>query len=229
MWSFLCRYVVVATMAFFSVNSLASEALSVYIKASTDTIYHGLSETAGEPSIGINAEWQASELLVFGLYASEGRVDGIRQRHRALTPYIGLELALDEDWFAGTYVQSRRFFDGAREWDFEEFSLTASHQSGLSVRLDYSPDYYASDLSSMSIEVQYQEVFSEPFYYSLGAGYFDLDSQLDYQHANLKLGARYKNYTASLGYHWVSETLRPTPVGPIESPRFVFEIICKCF
>ena len=207
----------------------AVERVSVFARLASDQVYHGISESSGNPSIGVNIEVQLSPLWVAGINASEGQVDNVRQRHRNISPYIGAEFAINEDWFGGAYLQVRRFLDSAREWDFEELNITASHVNGLSGRISYSPDYYATGASSFAIESQYQHTLSEPFYLAATAGYFDLQSEIDYFYANVKFGARYKQYSAAVSYQWVSESVFPSPVGRVESPGIVFEVLCKCF
>lgn len=207
----------------------ANERLSVYGLIANDWVYHGVSETAGSPNVGINIEYQASSIAILGLTANEANVQGVRQRHRNITPYIGAEFAIDDDWFGGVYIQARRFLDSAREWDFEEYSATLSHRNGISARLDYSPDYYSSNLRATTLAIKYQRPVFESFYMVAAVGHVELESDQDYQFGHVKLGTRYKRYSASIGYYHVSNDFFSSAIGPVSSPGVVLELVCKCF
>lgn len=207
----------------------ANERLSIYGLIANDWIYHGVSETAGNPNLGINIEYQASSIAVLGLTANEANVQGVRQRHRNITPYIGAEFAINDNWFGGVYIQARRFLDSAREWDFEEYSTTLSHQNGFSARLDYSPDYYSSGLTATTLALKFQRPVYQSLYATAAVGHVELGSEQDYQYGHVKLGFRYKRYSASLGYYHVSRSFLSSAIGPVRSPGVLVELVCKCF
>ncbi|MBO1255945.1 hypothetical protein J3L16_09640 [Alteromonas sp. 5E99-2] len=213
----------------FAKYAAANEHLSVYARLSSDWIYHGLSETGENPSLGINAEYRLSSSWVSGIAFRDAKNDGLRQRHRNVDGYLGWEHPINEDWFTGIYIKRRSFVGAAREWDFNELTVQSSHSSGFGFGFDVSDDYYATDSRSIALEASYSRPISSQSFWRATLGHFDLNNQFDYQYANIKAGYQYKLISIELGYHWVSESISFSDVGPIESPKFVLELTCQCF
>ena len=133
--------------------AFANVALGVVAEARSDWVYHGASETDNQPSLGINAEYDIGSVWFAGLELHDSNATSERQRHRGVMGYLGVALPVGERWHMTASVKRRTFPGSAKEWDYTEYDWRLSHASGLSVRLDYAPDYYAHDTESFGAEI----------------------------------------------------------------------------
>ncbi|MEL7536530.1 MAG: hypothetical protein AAFZ58_02505 [Pseudomonadota bacterium] len=202
------------------------------IQASTDTIYHGTTETFGEPSIGINAQWQPDENLFVGIEAHTSQVDGVRQRHSSYGAYVGTAWELDDNWLVNVAVQHREFPGAPKEWASTELKAEITNKKGFALRLDYSPDYYSHDTEAFVAEIGQQRFVTDQAFYSWKAGAVHLsnDRFFDYQFAEIGAGFAHRRYTVSLAYGWNSEDGRDLfGAEPVRSPRLFAQLAYRLY
>jgi len=207
--------------------------LSIIAQVSSDWLYHGTTETAGEPVIGFNAEWQLSNTWFSGVEAHEGNVDGARQRQRSLMAYLGRGFELNKAWFLTATVQHREFPGGLKEWDFTEFAVDFSHRSGFGVSIDYAPDYYEHSVQAAATEFRYSDSIKGNNYWYAQVGALILwdDPWLgddDYQFAQVGVGSSIGAINLDVAYHWNSRGESDDFAGArFSDPQFIVQLVYK--
>ena len=176
--------------------------LEIVALASSDYIYHGTTETNGNPAVGFAIDWQVTQRGFFGVEAHQAEVDGQPQRHRSVMVYAGAGFELGTDWFATAVVTHREFPKAVKEWDFTEFRLQLDHQSGWGATFDYSPDYYEHKTEAYTAEVRYQRELNESLYLHGSIGAVELSARrfTDYRYGTIGLGYRLGNAVLDLSY-----------------------------
>ena len=182
-------------------NASATE-VEIVALASSDYIYHGTTETGGNPAAGLAIDWQVTPRTFFGVEAHQAEVDGQPQRHRSVMVYAGAGFELGADWFATATVTHREFPKAVKEWDFTEFRVQLDHQSGWGASFDYSPDYYEHDTEAYVAEVRYQRDLNPNLYVygALGALEFSADQFTDYRFGTVGFGYRLGPVVLDLAY-----------------------------
>ncbi len=172
----------------------------------SDWIYHGVSETRGEPALGINAQWQLSPKWVVGLEAHEGRTRAERQRERSVFGYLAFEHRLSEDWLSVVSLQHRRFPGGQKAWEFSELEVQFDYRDRWSVRFDYSPNYYSHNSEVTTVEIDYSQPIGESAYWrgQVGALRHSRDRFDHYQFATLGIGRSFGATNVEAAYVWNS-------------------------
>jgi hypothetical protein len=208
----------------FSLPAIAVGSPTLLVRTASDSIYNGASENGGQPILGVNSEIQLNRNWVAGVQFQDSEPDGIRQRNRNLTTYLGYDKKLSNNWLSSTYVTHRAFPGGEREWDYDEFSSRLSHKSGASLGVSYSPNYYSSSVKGIGTTIKYARQLVDNLYIKTEFGNFNIPSLFSYQFAEATVGTSYKRLNVELGYHWTSDTILHTPVGNIASPKFVLSV-----
>ena len=203
--------------------------LSVVAQAGSDWLYHGVSETAGEPAVGVNAEWQPTPLLFLGVEAHEGHLpSGVaRQRQRSVMAYVGTGTALNDSWYASASWLHREFPESQKSWDFSELQATLSHRNGLSVTASFSPDYYDHGTKAYHVELGYRRSFHDRAYGFTRLGALELTAErfTSYRHATLGGGLSLGRLNVELGYAWTSASSSDDfGRAPIDSPGFLINV-----
>lgn len=182
--------------------------LSLVAQTSSDWIYHGTSETLGEPTIGLNAEWQTPAGVFVGIeahVAEQSNKTSDRQRQRSVMAYLGRGFEWGTDWFATVTLAHREFPGSAKEWDFTELGFNLNHSSGLDFTVDYSPDYYEHNTPSVAFEARYSKTLGKQSYWYAEAGLVELTASNtfdDHHYAALGFGASVKSINFDLAYRW---------------------------
>lgn len=181
-----------------------SDNLSAVVQFRSDWIYHGTTETLGEPVVGINIEWQTTSSFFVGIEAHRARERGDLQRQRSVMAYIGRGAELGQHWYATVSAQHREFPGSIKQWSFTEFETTFTHTSGWAIALNYSPDYYEHDTKSMGVEVSYSQPLGERSYWYGEAGALDLESDafVDHRYAQFGVGRSAGSYNFDMSYVW---------------------------
>lgn len=200
--------------------------LSVILQASSDWIYHGVSETNGEPTIGFNLDYQPLPHLFFGLEAHQGRVENLRQRQGSVMGYLGTGKTLFKNWYATLAIQHREFPGSTKEWDFTEFTNTFTHQSGFSTQVSYSPDYYEHDVEALHFQADYTHQTQSRWFWRVQAGATQFFSGgpgfVNYEHALVGIGTSVNRWNVTASYAWTSAGPDDDFGGaPIESPGLI--------
>ena len=206
---------------------------SMIAQISSDWLYHGTTETDGEPVIGVNAEWQFSEEWFGGVEAHEGKVKNVQQRQRSIMAYLGRGFSLSDDWFLTASLQHREFPGSAKEWDFTEFEVDLLHRSGLGFSVDYSPDYYEHSVQAAATEFRYSEALRGNSYWYAHVGalllwdnpWFGDD---DYQYAQIGAGSSVGAINLDIAYHWNSRGEDEDLAGArFSNPQFMVQVVYK--
>lgn len=176
--------------------------VEITAKAATDWMYHGTTETGGNPVAGLAFDWQLSEHSFVGLEAHQAEVESQPQRHRSVMIYAGTGRALSREWYGTISVSHREFPKSAREWDFTEFRLQLDHQNGWSITLEHSPNYYEHNTRSYAGELSYRRNLSNRFYTYASIGALELSGQQssDYQYGQIGAGVRWGQVVLDLAY-----------------------------
>ena len=181
--------------------------LEVALLATSDWMYHGTTETRGEPAAGVAIDWQINAHVFAGAEIHQAVVDGDPQRHRSTRFYAGAGTPLSNRWFLSGSLSHREFPGGRKEWGITEVDVQLDGRLGdrgrLRLNADYSPDYYAHNTQAVSLEGRYL-VDLHPHWYcyaSLGAIEFERDSVIsDYRFGSVGVGARWRGLTVDLSW-----------------------------
>lgn len=186
----------------------AAGSLGFVTQISSDWLYHGTTETLGEPVLGINAEWQSNGATFAGIEAHQARMPAEPQRQRSVMAYLGTGFALSESWFTTLSVQHREFPGSVKEWDFTEVSIDLAHRSGFGLRMDYAPDYYEHDIRAFAAEVRLSRPITPRSYWYAEVGALELSNEQsfdDHQYAQLGVGTSVSSLNLDLAYVWNSQ------------------------
>lgn len=182
--------------------------IGVVAQVGNDWTYHGTSEVLGEDVIGVNVELSLYSQWFFGLETHRARLprNEERQRQQGLQIYVGREFTLSKQWHSSVSLTHRVFINSGAEWDFTELSADITHDSGLSLRIDYSPDYYARDSQAFAVEAQFNRNLTDRSYWYLLVGALELsdDDFLDHRYASAGVGASLASANLDIGYQWNS-------------------------
>ncbi|MEM7097198.1 MAG: hypothetical protein AAF541_02990 [Pseudomonadota bacterium] len=185
----------------------AGEVLSnVTLIATTDHLYHGLTESTQNPTILVNSEFTLGEHLFTGFVASVARADKSVERHQPITGYLGSDVPIGHfastQWYLGTTATYRKFLKSNKEWDYWEFSTQIRNSQGFSASLEYAPDYYAHNTTALIGRVSYLNEFQGDHYVQYNAGYAGFSDTTDYLFGDVSLGRIYGQSSIEIGYFW---------------------------
>jgi hypothetical protein len=221
---FINKLISVTVFLFLAMNCQASEQPRLLVRVAGDAIYHGVSETNDKPVVAINSEYSFTPNIVVGAQFQQVLVNSSTPRERNFSVYLGYDKTISENWLSSTYVIHRKFPKARVKWDYTEFLTRISHRGGWSLDVSYSPDYYSSNLNGTGASLQFTEEASKNWYWRAQLGNFNIPSLLSYQYAEFAIGGRSKSWTIELSYNWVSDTLRQTRVGNIQSPMAMLSV-----
>lgn len=184
----------------------AEDSFGIVTQVSSDWIYHGTTETRGEPTVGINLEWHPNRHWFVGLEAHEARTSAERQRERSIMGYLGFGWQAAPDWYATISLQQREFPGSTKEWDLTEVEVELSHQGGFSLAVDYSPDYYEHNTTAVATELKYRHRFGQQrtLYGTVGALEFGRRGLPDYRYAQVGGTVSWGSTSLDLSYGWNS-------------------------
>jgi len=187
-------------------NGWAGE-VEVVVQGASDYLYRGTTETGNNPVLGVAIDWQATKRSFVGVEAHQAEVDGVAQRHRSFLIYAGTGVALGDKWYATALVSHREYPGSGREWDFTEFGVQLDHTAGWTFSVDYSPDYYEHNTTSVAAELGYRRDLSRRVYAyaSVGAIEFSQSRFPDYQFGSVGAGLRLGQVVFDLSYHTNTE------------------------
>jgi len=208
-------------------SNLALAETSIIATTTTDWVYHGVSETRGEPSAGLNLEWIGDDDFFVGLELHDGTTRAERQRERSVMVYAGKDWLISPQWLLNVSVQHRDFPGGAKVWTNNEVEITASFSDRWSLSLDHSPDYYSHGSAASTLELAYAESLGERSYWrsKLGALEHNGGNASDYRYAEIGTGWSTGAINFDLSYLWNSNR-RDELFGGDEttSPGLVFSV-----
>ena len=191
------------------VASVAAAAdVEVVAQASSDWMYHGLSETRGQPTFGLAADWQISARAFAGVELHQAVVKGRPQRQRSVMVYAGLGYPIGERFYASVNVQHREFPKAVKEWDFTEFEARLNHDSGWNLAVAFSPDYYEHNTRSVAAELGYRRQLTENFYAYAGVGLMEFSEDArftDYRFGQVGGGYQLHRWVLDVAYRRNSE------------------------
>ena len=195
-----------AGAALLSLPATASD-MELTALATSDWMYHGTSETEGEPAFGLAADWQLTPVVFAGIEAHQGIVKGEPQRQRSVMAYLGAGKAISDRLFLSGTASHREFPGGQKEWDFTEFTIALNHRSGWNFKIDYAPDYYEHNTTALASEVRYSRQFTQRLqgYVELGAIEFSNNRFTDYRYGQIGFGATIASAALDLAYRRNSE------------------------
>ena len=197
----------VAHAALVEAESLLDK-VGVVAQVVNDWTYHGTSEVLGEPVVGLNAELSLDSQWFFGIegHLARLRSSSIRQRQQAVAAYVGREFNLGQNWHSSVFLTHRLFIDSVAEWDFTELSADLTHDSGFTLRVDYSPDYYARDTPAVAFEAHFNRAITDRSYLYLMVGALEIadDAFLDHQYGSVGIGASLAAANVDAGYQFNS-------------------------
>lgn len=201
--------------------------IEVVAQAASDWMYHGTSESGGNPAAGLAIDWQISARSFVGVEAHQAQVDDAFQRHRSVAIYAGTGIALNESWYLSTSVLHREFPKSVKEWDFTELQLQIDHASGFGLTLDFSPDYYEHDTRSFAGELRYQRDINPTWYAYASIGALELSAArfTDYRFAQIGGGRRLGQLVIDVAYRANSEgNASEFGLAPYSEPKLVAQL-----
>ena len=223
----LCVFVGCLVLCVFPApNSWAGD-VEVTVQGASNWVYRGTTETGNNPVLGVAIDWQATKRSFVGVEAHQAEVDGVAQRHRSFLIYAGAGVALGEDWYATGLVSHREYPGSGREWDLTEFRVQLDHTAGWTFGVDYSPDYYEHDTTSVAAEVAYRRDLNRRVYAyaSVGAIEFSQSQFPDYQFGSLGAGLRLGQVVFDISYRANTEGNDSSfGMAPFSNSRFVGQV-----
>ena len=179
---------------------------NVSLIATTDSLYHGLTESTENPNLAINGELLVGEYWYAGVLTGVARADQIKERHQPLNAYAGFEALLPINspthWYAGTTVTHRKFLNSNKEWDYWEYSGQIRNSAGFSASIDYAPDYYAHRTTAVVSQLSYFYDFSDRYFTHTNIGYAAFSNTSDYIFGHVSIGRIFHQSSIELGYFW---------------------------
>ena len=207
-------------------NTGLSDSLAIETTLSSEVAYRGLSETSGQPAIGVSLEWASANNLFAGATFSEGDVQGVQQRERAYSLYGGWQTKLAEDWTFGASVSYREFPGSTKEWDFVEYQSAIGWRDRLSLELAWSPNYYEHNTESFAVTARAFQPLTRLVYFGAEVGSVALsrDDFFDYQHASVSVGLRHDRWLTELSYTKATDEGSLLFGQPLEAPGLLLEL-----
>ena len=174
----------------------------VSVFATSDRLYHGLTETTENPSVGIQTEIAFARWFA-GLSIETSQPEERRQRHTPLTSYIGYERGLGRSgWTLSTSGAYRKFLRSDKVWDYWEFSAQLRSANGFALAVDHAPNYYTHDTRATATTLSRFHEFGPTWYGLAMVGYMALSDAKDYAYGSFALGWRHRTNTVELSYDW---------------------------
>lgn len=170
------------------------------ITLESDRQYHGLTETTSNPNLRFHTE-RIYDRAFLGLAAEVAPFDRIRERHTALTGYVGLRTDIpNTDWSLTTAGSYRKFVRSNKEWDYWEGSLHLESDFGFAVTVDYAPDYYAHRTNAWVPQISQFNQWGDRIYTFAQVGYAAFSNADNYFFGTAALGWRVKQSTIELAF-----------------------------
>ncbi len=222
---FSMRFWLVSTSMAMAPCLHAEPFVNIWLGVNSSGVVDGVSYTDNNTQLAVNADVQLHQNITLGGQIHTAQPEALRQRHRGFSAYVAADKAINDRWLVGGSFTHRHFIDGAIDWNYSYVNTYIKHQSGVSAELMYSSHYYHTDFAATQLLLSHHQSLNKFFYTRSTVGFFDLESALDYQHAQLVLGANIRRTNIELGYSGVSDTLKPTPIGLITSPKWQLRLI----
>ena len=225
--SLFAFFVVVGVAPVVSANDL-----DVTLRLESDWMYHGFSEFQGAPAAAFAIDWQSNAPWFIGAVIAKPLDNDDLTRPMSNTYYVGGGWSLTDRIFA-TGTWQRRDFPGARgEWDYQEFEfaldLAVGGATRLTLRADYSDDYYSVDADAWSVEADVLQRLGDRFYALGGLGqitFSNNDRIPDYQYGQLGVGWRTPGWSLDIAWRFNSESSATTiGVEPFTRAQWVARV-----
>lgn len=227
--NYIQKLIFTALLLLSSVASNALEYPTLSLRLATDAIYQGVSETNGEPILAINSEYALTSNIVVGAQLRKVMVNNNLPRDGNFSTYIGYDKVIGKNWLSSTYIIHRKFPQARIEWDYTLISTRLSSNQGLSFNMSYSSNYYSASVKGIGTTAQYTQEVSKHWYWRAQLGNFNIPSLVNYQHADLSIGLRFRQVNVELSYHWTSEAELKTKVGNIQAPNVLLSLSYAIF
>ncbi len=202
---------------------------SVILKASSNGIYNGISETGDNPSIGVNIDSSLSPNWTIGVQLEYAKASHSRQRHSLSAIYIGYDYQVSSNWLASTTLSYRHFIDADIDWAYTEWQGQLSHINGWSASVLHSGNYYRIGKAANRFVLRKQQDLPQQFYWRSELAHTQISSLFNYQDASLTFGKRFNRLNLEVGYHWNSEKIATSRIGQIASPKWLFSMTYLAF
>jgi uncharacterized protein (TIGR02001 family) len=172
-------------------------------------VYRGYSKSDGGPIVQGNLDYEHSSGFYLGTWAS--MVDFGDERledhaHVEVTPYLGWNFDLAEDWRVDT-VLTRYIFDGKvleHSADYNEIYALLHFRDLLTGRFAVAFDAYGHGREIFNYELQTRYPLTDTLEVSASLGYEDAEQVLEYDYLYWNLGAKWhfhRNGAIDLRYY----------------------------
>lgn len=172
----------------------------------TDYVFRSVSYSDGHPAVQAGADVALEPGLYFGVWGSSVDLDfGSTQRDLQVNYYLGYERDLRGGFRIGANAVAYTFpgTEGVIDYDFEEYSVVASHDDRVWLEYSYSPDLFHSGRHTHNVDLYAEWPMPANLTLGAGAGYYDVSalSGSGYGYWQLGLTRNFRAVAVDLRYH----------------------------
>ncbi|MEM1145678.1 MAG: hypothetical protein AAGI88_24150 [Pseudomonadota bacterium] len=214
-----------------------ADEFKLFARYDSDWIYHGVSETLGEPAVGLGLDWQSRSRLFAGMATYRMLDDSNAPRPWSTLIYAGVGAAVGERGFLSGSIQRRNFPTSNIPWNYTEFEveydLRIGPRSRLRLRADYSPNYYSLDASAVTAEAEFHHQLNDRIFIRTRVGALEASDSSplpDYHYGSLGMGLRLKPFVFDVSAHITSEAdARIVGLETFSQPRWVARVVWQIY
>ena len=213
------------------VPGVASTAeVSAYVSLTSDYVWRGVSQSDGHAAVAAGLDTNFDNGLYVGAWASSVDIDQRPQNRRDIEVayYAGYSAELGERWsFGGRFVA---FIypgqEGALDYDYQEYSLTANYNDSLWLEYAYSPGLYATDQESYNVEIYGELDLPLDLVLGVGVGRNDPDAAFGdhYHHWQIGITRSIGPIDADLRFHDTDDYVPVVSSRQRSEPRLVLTL-----
>ncbi|MEM8817242.1 MAG: TorF family putative porin [Pseudomonadota bacterium] len=203
---------------------------SPYFALTTDYVWRGVSQSDGHAAVqlGLDANFDAGYYL--GAWVSSVDIDQSPRNRRdtELAYYAGYSTDIGKRWSLGARAVAFTYpgQQGAVDYDYEEYSVTANYDDMFWLEYAYSPALYASNEESHNVEVYGELGLPMGLVLGAGAGRYDAAAAFGdhYHYWQLGLTRSIGPIDVDLRFHDTDDYVLVVSSRNRSEPRVVFTL-----
>ena len=158
--------------------SASGHELAGYLTLTSDYVWRGVTQSDGNPAAQFGLDYNLDNGWYAGIWAATVDISNgpTRQRDAQVNYYAGYSRNLPGNWTLGGHVVAYTYpgADSDVDYDYNEYSLSASFQDQLWVEFSYSDDLYNTGESTRDLEIYFEQPIVGSWMLGGGAGYYDV-------------------------------------------------------
>jgi len=181
------------------------------VSFTSDYVERGISKSAGQPALQLDAHVASNSGWVVGTFASNTQFQSTDSRIAELDLYAGYSRPITEDWRVRTLIGGYWYpgSSGGSDYDYVGFSVDLDYRDWLTARVTYQPNAPRvvlpnglAKVAATFAEVSVQQPLASRLYANAGVGYahYDGDYPLDYGYFSAGVDYERSPLSLSVGY-----------------------------